>query len=249
MLKFEPGSAIEKQLASLAQEVSDIGTRMRLPYIAVSADIGNPDPMLDSEGRPFAETVFRWIDPKFEYWKDRSFALRSTLVHATRTCAEPFYFSSGSLGSWRTNPALADINDPEQYLAASIRSAIIVPAHLPGGAIGAVVWASDKTFDVADVFLREAEHLHALTLKFIATYHDARALGPKGPAVHLTRREIQCLKWAAAGKTDSEIATIMDISLPTVRFHVNNSAKKLGVAGKARAIQRATVLGYIGNEV
>ena len=82
----------------------------------------------------------------------------------------------------------------------------------------------------------------------MATYQEARSLGPQGPAVYLTRREIQCLKWAAAGKTDSEIATIIDISLPTVRFHITNGAKKLGVAGKARAIQRATTLGYIGNE-
>ena len=239
---------LEKQVVALAHEVSRTGQDLGLPYNAVSADIGSPEPMVDADGRPFAETLFRWIDPELQYWKDRAFALRSAMVHATRTCAEPFYFGKGELGSWRPNEALQASHDPKQYKEGHIASAIVAPVYLPGGTIGAVVWASDEEIDVRPLFDAHAEHLHALALKFIATYNDARAIGPKSPAVYLTRREIQCLKWAAAGKTDSEIATIIDISVPTVRFRITNSAKKLGVAGKARAIQRATVLGYIGNE-
>jgi len=239
---------LENDLVALASEVAESGLRIGLPYVAVSADISSPQPMCDGDGRAYAETLFRWIDPKLEYWKDRMFALRSTLVHATRTCAEPFYYSNGQVRSWRRNDALVAATDAEQYSQAHIGAAIISPVHLPGGVLGAVVWASEDAIDLADVFAAEADRLHALALRFVATYHDARDLGPQGPAVYLTRREIQCLKWAAAGKTDAEIATIMDISVPTVRFHITNSATKLGVAGKARAIQRASTLGYIGHE-
>ncbi|WP_018147748.1 helix-turn-helix transcriptional regulator [Henriciella marina] len=239
---------LEQNLLDLADTVAEAGKRIGLPYVAVSADISSPQPMCDAEGRPFAETIFRWIDPELEYWKDRMFALRSTLVHATRTCAEPFYYSGGEVLSWRRNDALVAATDPKQYEQANIGAAIISPVHLPGGAIGAVVWASAEAINLRSAFAAEAEHLHALALKFIATYQDARALGPQGPAVYLTRREIQCLKWASAGKTDAEIATIMHISVPTVRFHITNSATKLGVAGKARAIQRASTLGYIGHD-
>ena len=38
----------------------------------------------------------------------------------------------------------------------------------------------------------------------------------------------------------------MAISLPTVRFHVTNAARKLHAAGRSQAIQRAATLGYIG---
>ncbi|MAN74842.1 MAG: helix-turn-helix transcriptional regulator [Henriciella sp.] len=240
--------SIEDRLDILARQVAEKGEEIGLPYIAVSADISSTDPMRDREGEPFAETVFKWLDPSLEYWKDRMFALRSTLVHATRTCAEPFYYAEGEVGSWRPNAAVAASNDPEEYLKAHIQAAIVAPAYLPGGAIGAVAWASDQPQETRAIFERHAESLHALALKFIATYHDARSLGPQGPAVYLTRREIQCLKWASAGKTDAEIATIMHISVPTVRFHITNSATKLGVAGKARAIQRASTLGYIGHD-
>lgn len=62
----------------------------------------------------------------------------------------------------------------------------------------------------------------------------------------LTRRETQCLKWAAAGKTDHEIVTIIGISQPTARFHITNSSRKLGASGRSQAVHRATTLGYIG---
>jgi DNA-binding CsgD family transcriptional regulator len=64
--------------------------------------------------------------------------------------------------------------------------------------------------------------------------------------VRLTRREIQCLKWAAAGKTDSEVGQIMHIAVPTVRFHIRNAAGKLKATGRAQATHRAALLGYVG---
>ena len=75
-----------ENIQALATEVRDRGEEIGLPYIAVSADIGDPEPMRDAHGRPFAETLFRWLDPDLEYWKDRGFALRSAFVFA----ASPF---------------------------------------------------------------------------------------------------------------------------------------------------------------
>ena len=79
----------------------------------------------------------------------------------------------------------------------------------------------------------------------MAAYHEATD-GETAAPVRLTRREIQCLKWAAAGKTDGEISEIVGISLPTVRFHITNASRKLGVPGRSQAVHRAANLGYIG---
>jgi DNA-binding CsgD family transcriptional regulator len=112
--------------------------------------------------------------------------------------------------------------------------------------IGAVVWATaDADFDVERVFAEHAPALHALALHFVAADHDRIARQAAAP-VQLTRREIQCLKWAAAGKTDAEISLIMRISVPTVRFHMTNAARKLNVTGRSQAIYRAATLGYVG---
>ena len=241
-----PGDA-GTQAMRLAREVAALGEAMGLPYIAVSADIGSPEPMRDPAGRPLAETLFRWIGPELAYWKDRAFALRSGYVRGARTCAEPFFHADKQIGSWRQIAALdglAKTMNAEDY---SVGAAIISPCHLPSGVIGAVVWATpDKAFPIRKVFDERAAEIHVLTVKFIATYHEFRGAGPTDLAVPLTRREIQCLKWAAAGKTDHEIATIIGISQPTVRFHITNSSRKLGVSGRSQAVHRATTLGYIG---
>ncbi len=231
---------------ALAHEIVAAGSRIGLPFVAAAADISSAQPPLGVDGRPLAETVFRWIDPTLRYWEDHSFALKAAFIHAARACAEPYYFDGARFGSWRANPTLELINSEGPIDTFGVASAIVSPVYLPGGVIGAVVWATpDPAIDVVRAFTANAAELHVLALRFVATYEDAVA-GSDQPPARLTRREIQCLKWAAAGKTDSEISEIVAISLPTVRFHVTNAARKLGVAGRSQAVQRAATLGYIG---
>jgi ATP/maltotriose-dependent transcriptional regulator MalT len=39
----------------------------------------------------------------------------------------------------------------------------------------------------------------------------------------LSARELECLRWVAAGKTDREIGMILSISATTAKFHVNRA--------------------------
>jgi DNA-binding CsgD family transcriptional regulator len=234
-------------VGDLADEVAAVGRAIGLPYIAVSADIGCPEPMRGVDGRPYAETVFSWLDPSLRYWEDRGFALKAAFVHAARSCSEPFYFQGGRFGTWRPSRAMAAINAERPIDPYGVAGAIIAPAYLPGGVIGAVVWATDDAeVDVRAGFDAWASTLHALALRLVAAYADAVSTDRAQTAARLTRREIQCLKWAAAGKTDAEIGGIMRISMPTVRFHITNAARKLAAPGRSQAIRRAAVLGYVG---
>lgn len=238
---------ISLEIDDLAARVQHIGDEIGLACIAASADIGSPAPMRNAQGRPFAETLFHWVDPDLRYWEDRGFALRSFFIHAVRVCSEPFFYAGGKLATWRANAALEAMNQIGPAERFGVGAAIICPAYLPGGVIGAVVWATaDHTFDVAPVFAQHAPALHALALHFVAADHDHTARQAAAAPVQLTRREIQCLKWGAAGKTDSEISVIMSISVPTVRFHMTNAARKLNVTGRSQAIYRAATLGYVG---
>lgn len=249
MVSTGPENAFSEVMA-LAHAINEAGREIGLPYIAVSSDISDPAPMTGSDGKPLAETVFRWVDPNLTYWKDRAFALRAGIIRVVRVCGEPFYYRGGEMQSWRPIRALEVVNrtlDKEAYEAYHVQCAIVAPIHLPMGVIGAVVWASDqKDVDIADVFGAHAERLHMLALKFLSVYRDAAQSAPAPELVEFTRREIQCLKWAAAGKTDSEISTIMGVSAPTVRFHMTNASRKLCVSGRSQTIRLATTLGYIG---
>jgi len=234
-------------VAGYAAEIAELGRLIGLPFIAVSADLSSPDPMVDADGRPFAETLFRWLDPELEYWKDRAFALKSPFVLAARFIAEPFYFSDGRMATWRPSESLDGIDAGPASAEHGVGSAIVSPAYLPGGVIGAVVWASpDADIDVPVLFETWAPRLHGAALRFMSAYHDARGKLPSPDARRLTRREIQCLKWAAAGKTDGVIAELVHISAPTVRFHLKNAAAKLRVVGRSQAVREAAALGYVG---
>lgn len=61
----------------------------------------------------------------------------------------------------------------------------------------------------------------------------------KGESRTLTARELECLRWVAVGKTDSEIAVILSIKPRTARFHIENAKRKMGVAKRVQAVAEA----------
>lgn len=244
LTKADDGERLAR-VTMLAERVRDLGVEIGLPYVAASADISSPEPMLGQDGKPLAETTFEWLDSSLRYWRDRAFALRAPFILAARYSAEPFFFHQGRFASWRPMPRLEAIDAAEAAATFGVQAAIIVPTYLTGGVIGAVVWASSEPMvDLPALYEARADQLHGAALRLVCAYRDGR--DDDAPPVRLTKREIQCLKWAAAGKTDADIAQIIGISGPTVRFHVQNAALKLRVAGRAQAIHRAAGLGYIG---
>jgi len=51
----------------------------------------------------------------------------------------------------------------------------------------------------------------------------------------LTAREMECLRWVAAGKTDWDIGCILGISQATVHYHIENAKRKLDCRTRAQA--------------
>jgi DNA-binding CsgD family transcriptional regulator len=64
-------------------------------------------------------------------------------------------------------------------------------------------------------------------------------------APQLSGREVECLGWAAEGKTSREISQLLDISERTVVFHLQNASAKLGVVTRQQAIARSIMLGVL----
>lgn len=63
--------------------------------------------------------------------------------------------------------------------------------------------------------------------------------------VNLTERELEVLKWAAAGKTADDTAEILNCSRRTVETHITNATRKLGAMTKTQATVLALSLGLI----
>jgi DNA-binding CsgD family transcriptional regulator len=65
------------------------------------------------------------------------------------------------------------------------------------------------------------------------------ATRPQAPREKLTGREIECLRWSAAGKSSEEIAIILAISSHTVVSYLKSAMRKLDAVNRMQAIARA----------
>ncbi|MGQ5837785.1 LuxR family transcriptional regulator [Serratia sp. IR-2025] len=80
--------------------------------------------------------------------------------------------------------------------------------------------------------------------KMLFLYQDTTP-APLGAAATLTSRESEILFWSSSGKTYNEIAAIFAITQSTVKYHMRNIVRKLGVANAKHAIKLATELRII----
>lgn len=232
----------------LVDEVVQIGQQLGLPYVAAQSDLGDPEPMADADGRAYAETRLRWMAHAEPYWRDRRHALDSPFLQAARLSAEPLYYQHGELRGWRPTTLLGAVDVSQATTRGGIGGAVLAPVHMPGGRVGAIVWATNNPIDMAPLFAAHSEHLFALAVRTLSTHAEASRRRTNVPHIEmLTRREVQCLRWGAAGKTNAEIGIILSMSVSTVRFHLRNAATKLGASSRAQAIQIAAGHGFVGH--
>lgn len=62
---------------------------------------------------------------------------------------------------------------------------------------------------------------------------------------HITKRELECIKWASEGKTSWEISQILNISERTANFHLANCIEKTGSTNRQQAIVRCILQGQL----
>ena len=54
--------------------------------------------------------------------------------------------------------------------------------------------------------------------------------------ITLTDREIECLQWAAKGKSSREIAVILGLTTRGVDFHFDSAREKLNAVNRIQAV-------------
>lgn len=85
---------------------------------------------------------------------------------------------------------------------------------------------------------------HALLLSTF--FHEKyRGLIESPIASKITAKERDVLSWAAEGKTDEEIATILNLSVYTVRWHWRKIFLKLEANGRLYCIAKAIMMGLV----
>jgi len=90
---------------------------------------------------------------------------------------------------------------------------------------------------------RHRRALHVVAIFAHSQIRDTRNAGNGSRSnprkVHLSGREIECLRWAAAGKTAWETSEILHLSEQTIVQYMKSAMRKLGAQNKGHAIAEA----------
>ena len=218
--------------------------------IAPCHNIAAKEPMVDDQGAILARDVFGWTNEDGDrWWKSPRIALDSPLPSACRYTSEPFWMNARGVHAPQRNTFLEKIDLSNFESRALIRAAIVAPVHLPFGQVGAVSFTlRDQSCDeLSTEFAAFGDELGIYARTFISSYVPVMCRAQRLPAgSRLSKREVECLSWAAIGKTDFEISTIIERSRATVRFHIHNASVKLDAVNRSQTVFKAAQLGYIG---
>lgn len=252
-LQYNPGltavSSVE-DIRGAAEALRDFAKAIGGFQVAPAANLASKAPMLDGDGNVLARDVFGWPDDENAWWKKPLVALNSPLPRACRYEGEAFWCNADGIYPRQPNRLLDEIDLKKFVEFVGAQSVICVPVHLPFGQIGAVSYSPPdlQTDDLAKEFDAFGYMLEDLSKRFIVGYvkaMDRRAWIPAN--CKLSKREVECLTWAAVGKTDEEIATVLSRSCATVRFHIHNAAVKLDAVNRSQTIFKAAQLGFLGS--
>lgn len=136
----------------------------------------------------------------------------------------------------------------EEACGYGVRSGVTLPIHGAKGELGIVCFVSEAK--PCRHFQREAtqcipalscfrDFIFESSLKFI------KQAARSNNDLHITRRELECLKWGAMGKSSWEIGYLLNCSEATVNFHFSNIRRKFNTNSRQQAIVRAINLGLI----
>ena len=126
-----------------------------------------------------------------------------------------------------------------------LRVGFTIPVAVPGEPTGCCSFATDAdalpvaslcraAAWIADEAFAEARRIHGYP----------GSIGETAP--HLSPRRLECLRWAVIGRTDTQIALIMNTKVSTIRSYMADLRRMFGVCSRtelARAAQRAGLIG------
>ncbi|WP_245266208.1 LuxR family transcriptional regulator [Mesorhizobium sp. L103C119B0] len=176
-----------------------------------------------------------WQERYFEMGYDRI----DPIIKTSRKRAGPFRWSDVYKDTGTTEDERRVFDEAATF---GLRSGISVPLHGPHGSFAIMSFAQpwNREFQNRTVTYLQlaAFHFHLRVAKFKSSsgFQEVPKLSP---------REIECILWAARGKSSWEIGKILGISVNTANFHIKNVMQKLNVASRTVAAIKAVHLGII----
>lgn len=110
---------------------------------------------------------------------------------------------------------------------------LTIPVNVPGEPCGSCSFAVRRGQDLPHQRLLCAELIGAHAFRAARRIAELPDLARRP---HLSRRELQCLRFVAAGKTDWEIAAILGIGVETARQYVKRARSAYDAVTRAQLV-------------
>lgn len=235
-----------RDLIAAAEGIRGIGACLRMPHPAVIDDYSSNRLLTIEDGRALA-SVLGWEPELTEKWRQQKLHLVSPIAAVCRMSTQPFAWDASTVANavaeGRGGANIEWPLTPDR----GFFGGITVPVHLPRGRTGSVSWyARDASIDIEAVLEAHSDLLRLAAHRFMDLVYAVRVDGEsrlEEPA--LSERELECLTWAALGRTDAEIGATIHRSPATVRFHIDNAVRKLCARNRTQAVAIAAQRGLI----
>jgi LuxR family transcriptional regulator, quorum-sensing system regulator SdiA len=200
-------------------------------------------PRTDS-GQFIAERM-GWPTAPIEDWRRLKLGKACPIASRCAQLTEPFSFTCDDRETDWFGGELSPANRRVLNLYSRvITSGVAVPVHR-GARTGFVTWCSrnGERGELASTHLGSMFFLSHVFMRHLEDLQSAQTAALGGE--HLTDRELECLNWAAKGKSESAIALLLSRSRATVHFHLQNAVKKLEASNRTHAVAIACTHGLI----
>lgn len=185
-----------------------------------------------------------WIEfPKgyFEtYWANRWDKIDPVLAHS-QVARRPFRWSEVVGRTKLTRPQLRFLHECRPL---GVHSGVTIPMHGPGTRVDLVSISLRNTREVPE---HRLPYLYAMTVQMWLRQNELtqRPDVSDDEIPHLTKQELECLRWCKEGKTNWEIGVLFGVSEKTVEWHLANVMKKLNANNRIMAVVIALQKGLI----
>ncbi|MET0545897.1 MAG: autoinducer binding domain-containing protein [Caulobacterales bacterium] len=196
---------------------------------------------VNAGGAPDVKNLFGNTHPGWEkHYKDFGFEKHDAMIRASLATNQPFFWSDVTSRVELNAQEQRVMNEASEY---RLREGFVTPMHNLDGSITAILLTGQHVA-ANDPDLRIAAHLLSVYFGAVGRNLHRQTLAPRS-AVHLTQRQLDCLRWVREGKSASDIGQIIGISAHTVNDHVAAACMKLGVRTRVQAVAEAALLGLL----
>jgi LuxR family transcriptional regulator len=195
----------------------------------------------------FIGTAMGWQANTVNEWVKLGLARACPIGLHCADAAEPFLWDCEvDCGAWQGRALPDEQRAVLNLYNNDVCGGLTVPVRR-AGKTGYVSWCIRERGRLRSRYQETLSSVHLISHTFmrqidcLIAAHEQH--GPlQGP---LTRRELECLTWAARGKTTSEIAELLHRSAETIEFHLSNAMVKLHARNRPHAVAIACMRAII----